>query len=141
MFIGFKQCCKSFSKTLSAWNWSISVEQLQLESEVQEDWESQSVVHSSDLVQGEQDWQTQIPQPHWSLWQWSFFCQLQSSRYNFKESIHDIKSFHQGTIVNIVEDCDISYTDLTQEQVEHIFDEMLKRTRLKKLNIRGNSLR
>ena len=43
--------------------------------------------------------------------------------------------------MNIVEDCDISYTDLTQEQVEHIFDEMLKRTRLKKLNIRGNSLR
>ena len=57
-----------------------------------------------------------------------------------EESIYD-KSFHQGTIVNIVEDCDISYTDLTQEQVEHIFDEMLRRTRLKKLNIRGNSLR
>ena len=46
-----------------------------------------------------------------------------------------------GTIVNIVEDCDISYTDLNAEQVEHIFEVMIRKTRLKKLNIRGNCLR
>ena len=46
-----------------------------------------------------------------------------------------------GIIVNIVEDCDISYTDLTSEQVEHIFEVMMSNTRLKKLNIRGNCLR
>jgi len=44
-------------------------------------------------------------------------------------------------IVNIVEDCDIGYTDLTNEQVDHIFKIMHIKTRLKKLNIRGNSLR
>ena len=44
-------------------------------------------------------------------------------------------------IVNIVEDCDIGYTDLTIEQVIHIFKVMESKTRLKKLNIRGNSLR
>ena len=43
--------------------------------------------------------------------------------------------------MNIVEDCDISYTDLTSEQVEHIFEVMMSNTRLKKLNIRGNCLR
>ena len=44
-------------------------------------------------------------------------------------------------IVNIVEDCDIGYTDLTTDQVIHIFKGMELKTRLKKLNIRGNSLR
>jgi hypothetical protein len=44
-------------------------------------------------------------------------------------------------IVNIVEDCDIGYTDLTTDQVIQIFKGMEARTRLKKLNIRGNSLR
>ena len=46
-----------------------------------------------------------------------------------------------GTIVNIVEDCDIGYTDLTASQVEDIFSVMTSGTRLNKLNIRGNSLR
>ena len=47
----------------------------------------------------------------------------------------------KGTIVNIVEDCDISYTDLNADQVKHIFEVMIRKTRLKKLNIRGNCLR
>ena len=44
-------------------------------------------------------------------------------------------------IVNIVEDCDIGYTDLTSEQVNDIFKVMHSTTRLRKLNIRGNSLK
>ena len=46
-----------------------------------------------------------------------------------------------GIIVNSVEDCDIGYTDLTADQLHHIFEVMRTKTRLKKLNIRGNCLR